>query len=142
MVWAALRLDSRLPRADTPDAVAPRPISLTTAGTRVLAPTAAATTGGALTQAEFSAAWMREAQKKAETACFAPIDEAGEEIESQPFFNVGVAADGTVQTVTPEPGARFPKLYTCVAEHVRELRFAPGTPRSGLVAAGRASSAP
>lgn len=103
-------------------------------------PTAPSQQDVKLDQEMFLSAWDPQYAALAGEKCFEPIDRRGDPINSTPYFNVVVEADGMVSSVSYEPGAeeRFGRLYPCVADVIKTITFpAPDRRIKGNVQANR-----
>lgn len=152
LAWCTLAIISAIEAGDEPAeaptvestpspgvAELPTPEAKATVAAEVAGTSTPEDEGTVLTQAEFSEAWHREHRAIAERECFAPVDARGEAIEPKPYFQVTVAADGRVESVTFDKGREelFGGLFACVAEQVSRVVFNPGERRSGFVQAER-----
>jgi hypothetical protein len=93
-----------------------------------------------LSQQQFDDLWSAEHAGVADERCWKPLDEAGEETDPTPHFEVTVSAAGAVKSVAfpPEVGRRFGGLYGCVASIIETMRFPPAEhERTGQLQAAR-----
>jgi hypothetical protein len=95
---------------------------------------------GQLSQQQFDDLWSPDHAGLADEKCWTPLDEAGEETDPTPHFEVTVSAAGAVKSVAfpPEVGRRFGELYGCVASIIETMKFPPAEhERTGQLQASR-----